>query len=101
MIYIRPYLGMDLVVQTSIFLSLLLFHLLGIVLLLVDLSDIPRHAFQVAVFSSHSDMLQLRLEAIPKHLANLLLHEKVFPVFIIAPYFHSRISLSLLIFLTS
>ena len=92
---------MDLVVQTFIFLSLLIFCLLGIVLLLMDLSDIPRHAFQVAVFSSSSDMVQLRLEAIPNHLTNLLVHEKVLPVFIITPYSHSRISLSLLIFLTS
>ena len=58
----------------------------------MDLSDIPRHAFQVAVFSSLSDMVQLGLEAIPNHLANLLVHEKVLPVFIISPYSHSRTS---------
>ena len=76
---------MDLAVQTLIFLSLLIFHLLGIVLLLMDLNDIPRHAFQVAVFSSPSDMVQLRLEAIPNHLVNLLVHGKVLSAFVITP----------------
>ena len=58
----------------------------------MDLSDIPRHAFQVAVFSSPSDMVQLRLEAVPNYLMNLLMQEKVLPAFIFSVYSHSPTS---------
>ena len=65
----------------------------------MDLNDIPRHAFLVVVFSSPSDTVQLRLEAIPNHWANLLVHEKVFFAFVITSCSYSCNLLFLLIFL--
>ena len=49
----------------------------GIATILIDLNEIPRHAFKVPNFSSPSDQMQLRLEAMPNHLVNLLVNEKV------------------------